>query len=152
MAPPPLPTPEAPPWDARPSGNFETADTMPPISSPSPASAPWDEKPAGETRAFPRMSFDDFDKTPAKPAAEEFSFTPPAPPAPPPSAPSPTASTASASSGTTSGELSEEQIDKIARRVVQLLSDQVVRNIAWEVIPDLAETVVKERIRQLESE
>ena len=29
---------------------------------------------------------------------------------------------------------------------------QVVRNIAWEVIPDLAEMVVKERIRQLESE
>jgi hypothetical protein len=27
-----------------------------------------------------------------------------------------------------------------------------VRNIAWEVIPDLAEMVVKERIKQLESE
>ena len=48
--------------------------------------------------------------------------------------------------------LTEEQIDKIARRVVQLMSDQVVRNIAWEVIPDLAEMVVKERIRQLEAE
>ena len=50
------------------------------------------------------------------------------------------------------GELSDEQIDRIARRVVELMSDQVVRNIAWEVIPDLAEMVVKERIRQLESE
>ncbi|GAC1428220.1 MAG: hypothetical protein NVSMB68_00160 [Thermoanaerobaculia bacterium] len=49
-------------------------------------------------------------------------------------------------------DLSEEQVDRIARRVVQMLSDQVVRNIAWEVIPDLAEMVVKERIRQLESE
>jgi CheY-like chemotaxis protein len=145
-APPPMPTPEAAPWDSRPSGNFETEDTPPP--PPSPGTAPWDEQPAGETRAFPKMSFDDFEKTPAKPAAEEFSFTHPVPP---PSAPTPTAPTASAS-GTASGELSEEQIDKIARRVVQLLSDQVVRNIAWEVIPDLAETVVKERIRQLESE
>ena len=45
-----------------------------------------------------------------------------------------------------------EQVDRIARRVVQLMSDQVVRNIAWEVIPDLAEMVVKERIRQLEAE
>ena len=36
--------------------------------------------------------------------------------------------------------------------VVELMSEQVVRNIAWEVIPDLAEMVVKERIRQLESE
>jgi CheY-like chemotaxis protein len=50
------------------------------------------------------------------------------------------------------GELSDDQIDRIARRVVELMSDQVVRNIAWEVIPDLAEMVVKERIRQLESE
>jgi CheY-like chemotaxis protein len=49
-------------------------------------------------------------------------------------------------------DLSEEQIDKIARRVVELMSEQVVRNIAWEVIPDLAEMVVRERIRQLESE
>jgi CheY-like chemotaxis protein len=51
-----------------------------------------------------------------------------------------------------SAELSDEQVDRIARRVIELMSDQVVRNIAWEVIPDLAEMVVKERIRQLESE
>lgn len=49
-------------------------------------------------------------------------------------------------------ELTDEQVDRIARRVVELMSDQVVRNIAWEVIPDLAEIVVKERIRQLEAE
>jgi CheY-like chemotaxis protein len=51
-----------------------------------------------------------------------------------------------------SSDLSDEQVDRIARRVVELMSDQVVRNIAWEVIPDLAEMVVKERIRQLEAE
>ena len=49
-------------------------------------------------------------------------------------------------------ELTDDQVDRIARRVVQMMSDQVVRNIAWEVIPDLAEMVVKERIRQLEAE
>lgn len=49
-------------------------------------------------------------------------------------------------------EISDELVERIARRVVELMSDQVVRNIAWEVIPDLAEMVVKERIRQLESE
>jgi CheY-like chemotaxis protein len=51
-----------------------------------------------------------------------------------------------------SSDLTDEQVDKIARRVIELMSDHVVRNIAWEVIPDLAEMVVKERIRQLESE
>jgi CheY-like chemotaxis protein len=49
-------------------------------------------------------------------------------------------------------DLTDAQVDRIARRVVQLMSEQVVRNIAWEVIPDLAEMVVKERIRQLEAE
>ncbi len=56
------------------------------------------------------------------------------------------------SAGGNGVDLTEEQIDRIARRVVQLMSDQVVRSIAWEVIPDLAEMVVKERIRQLEGE
>jgi hypothetical protein len=28
----------------------------------------------------------------------------------------------------------------------------VVKNIAWEVIPDMAEMVVKQRIRELETE
>ena len=43
-----------------------------------------------------------------------------------------------------------EQIDRIARRVVELMSDQIVRNIAWEVIPDMAEMLVRTRIRELE--
>ncbi len=151
---PPATVPEAPSWDARPSAKFdEDVDTMPPTPSPSPAPSMWDEQPAGETRAFPKMSFEDLDKKatipePPKwtppPAAEEKSSSASTGPVPVPSSSAPPAST--------SGELTEEQIDKIARRVVQLLSDQVVRNIAWEVIPDLAETVVKERIRQLESE
>ena len=50
------------------------------------------------------------------------------------------------------GDLSDDQVDRIARRVIELMSDQVVRNISWEVIPDVAEMIVKERIRQLESE
>ena len=43
-------------------------------------------------------------------------------------------------------------IERIARRVVQMLSADEVKKIAWEVIPDMAEMVVKERIRQLEAE
>jgi hypothetical protein len=30
------------------------------------------------------------------------------------------------------------------------LSDHVVREIAWDVVPDLAEVIVRERIRELE--
>jgi CheY-like chemotaxis protein len=91
-------------------------------------------------------------------AAAEAAAEPDEPPVPasaqPPAALTPDAPPMSiaARSGELSSELSDDQIDRIARRVVELMSDQVVRNIAWEVIPDLAEMVVKERIRQLEAE
>jgi hypothetical protein len=47
-------------------------------------------------------------------------------------------------------ELTEEQIDRIAARVLEKLSDRVVREIAWEVVPDMAEIAVKRRIKELE--
>jgi CheY-like chemotaxis protein len=45
------------------------------------------------------------------------------------------------------GSLSQETIDAIARRVVEMMSEKVVQEIAWEVVPDLAELLIK---RQLE--
>jgi len=150
--------------DAKKSADEKPAPSTP--ASPPPAS-PWhDDTPPIETRAFPRMSFDDLKKEPepkpAEPAPwvqESFAGESRAPRlsfdessqkssgSKPPEKPE-QASAASAASG----ELTDEQIDRIARRVVQMMSDQVVRTIAWEVIPDLAEMVVKERIRQLENE
>lgn len=43
-------------------------------------------------------------------------------------------------------QLSPEAIDAIARRVVELMSDKVVREIAWEVVPELAELLIKQRL------
>ena len=43
-------------------------------------------------------------------------------------------------------DLSPEAIDAIARRVVEQMSEKVVREIAWEVVPDLAELLIKERL------
>ena len=48
--------------------------------------------------------------------------------------------------------LSPEDIDRIARRVVEIVGDGVLREIAWEVVPDLAEVIVRERLDKLESE
>lgn len=48
------------------------------------------------------------------------------------------------------GRLSDEDVERIARRVADLLADTAVREVAWEVIPDLAEVVIKERIEELE--
>ena len=43
-------------------------------------------------------------------------------------------------------ELSPETIDAIARRAVEHLSERVVREIAWEVVPELAELLIKQRL------
>ncbi|MCA1619202.1 MAG: response regulator [Acidobacteria bacterium] len=43
-------------------------------------------------------------------------------------------------------QLSPEQLDAIARRVVELMSDKIVREIAWEVVPELAELVIRQRL------
>ncbi len=43
-------------------------------------------------------------------------------------------------------QLSPEMIDAIARRVVELMSDSVVREVAWDVVPDLAERLIKRRL------
>jgi CheY-like chemotaxis protein len=48
--------------------------------------------------------------------------------------------------------LNDAQLDAVARAVVSKLSEHVLREIAWEVVPDLAEVIIRERIRELERE
>ncbi len=43
-------------------------------------------------------------------------------------------------------QLSPEVIDAIARRAVELLSERAVQEIAWEVVPQLAELIIKRRL------
>jgi len=48
--------------------------------------------------------------------------------------------------------LSNADVERIARRLVELISPEITRQISQEVIPELVERVVRERIRQLEQE
>lgn len=48
------------------------------------------------------------------------------------------------------GPLSDADVDRIARRVLELGGERVVRRIAWDVVPELAERLVKERLEELE--
>lgn len=49
-------------------------------------------------------------------------------------------------------ELTDEQIEQIARRVAEIISAEEIREVAWEVVPDLAEVVVRERLAELEKQ
>ncbi len=48
--------------------------------------------------------------------------------------------------------LSDGDVERIARKAVELMADETVREVAWDVIPDMAEIVIKGRIRELEAE
>ncbi len=56
------------------------------------------------------------------------------------------------SSTVTPDRLSPEMIDAIARRAVEMLSEKVIREIAWEVVPDLAELLIKRQLEEKESQ
>ena len=45
-----------------------------------------------------------------------------------------------------------DMVEKIAQRVVSQVSEKAVREIAWEVIPDLAEALIKQEIERLKAE
>jgi CheY-like chemotaxis protein len=66
-------------------------------------------------------------------------------------APSPPAVEDSAPAGA-GGPLSDEDVDRIARRVAEMVGERVIREVAWEVVPDLAEVVIKDRLRELEGQ
>ena len=57
-----------------------------------------------------------------------------------------------ASAPITAGSLPPEIIDAIARRAVEYLSEKVVQEIAWEVVPQLAELMIKRQLEERESQ
>ena len=53
--------------------------------------------------------------------------------------------------GAPSGGMSmrEEDIDRIADRVIQKLSTQVIESIAWDIVPDITEKIVREELKRI---
>jgi CheY-like chemotaxis protein len=62
----------------------------------------------------------------------------------------PDSAPAAAAAVSSAGPLSDADVDRIARRVLELGGERVVRRIAWDVVPELAERLVKERLEELE--
>jgi CheY-like chemotaxis protein len=71
----------------------------------------------------------------------------PQPEAPPALAASPSAAPYQ-TNGASSTALSQAIIEEIVRRVVQEMSDTVIREIAWEIVPDCVERVVEKLSRE----
>jgi CheY-like chemotaxis protein len=70
---------------------------------------------------------------------------------PEPAAPLEAPASMSAAMPVNAGELSPEMIDAIARRAVEHMSEKVVQEIAWEVVPQLAELLIKRQLEEKNS-
>lgn len=44
--------------------------------------------------------------------------------------------------------LGDEEIDRIAERVIQKLSTQIIENIAWDVVPDIVAKVLRDELKR----
>lgn len=128
---------------ASPAGPREFSETVPAVEEPLP---PLPEAPrAPEEAAAPAPGLEEISME----EAEALFEVPPGPAdSAPAAAPSPEAQ---APPPVPLPGLTDEQIELIAARVVEKLSDRVIREIAWEVVPDAAEVAVKRRIAELES-
>jgi len=53
--------------------------------------------------------------------------------------------------GNVAAHLTEEEVDRIADRVIRKLSAQVVESIAWDVVPDIAVKVLRDELKKTNS-
>ena len=145
---PAAPEPVAP----QPADGADSALNLIPDASSTPEVAIFDPAPVG---ARPEIANPTADPSPLANLAPISAPTEsePAPPVEAPSVAAPSTEPMAAEAPTPErAPLSDEDVDRIARRVAELLGEQGVREVAWEVIPDLAEIVIKDRIRELESQ
>jgi CheY-like chemotaxis protein len=49
-----------------------------------------------------------------------------------------------------SRSISEEEMDRIADRVIQKLSTQVIESIAWDIVPDITNKILREELKRID--
>jgi len=60
-------------------------------------------------------------------------------------------SDAAAGQGNAAAHLTEEEIDRIADRVIRKLSSEAVESIAWDVVPDIAVKILRDELKKTNS-
>ncbi len=46
--------------------------------------------------------------------------------------------------------MSEEDMDRIADRVIQKLSTQVIESVAWDIVPDITQKILREELKRID--
>lgn len=50
----------------------------------------------------------------------------------------------------TASGLTDADVERIARRVIEMIGEKILRDIAWDVVPEMADRMVRERIVEIE--
>ncbi|HMC83656.1 MAG TPA: response regulator [Candidatus Polarisedimenticolia bacterium] len=122
-------------------------------------SEPWDELASGLATppSMPEVEMKESRPFDFRPPAERNYLAPASPqparhpsPADPPPPLTSQAGTSNLVAPPDPPSLSPEELERVVSLVVGQISDRVIREIAWEVIPELAESLIKKRIHELE--
>jgi CheY-like chemotaxis protein len=54
------------------------------------------------------------------------------------------------STAESAGVLTDSDVDRIAERVIKKLSSQVIESIAWDIVPDITERIVREELKRID--
>lgn len=114
------------------AGDAETSEPEPEAAPPSPPAAAQQAAaaPAPEA-AGPEVESAEPEKTESEPSGGEEER---------------------AAAASANGSLSDADVERIARKVIELSGGDALKEVAWEVVPDLAEVVIRERIAELEGD
>ena len=55
-----------------------------------------------------------------------------------------------AAASSAAAPLSDAEVERIARRVIQIIGEKFIRDIAWEVVPETANRIVRDRLAEIE--
>lgn len=139
----PRPAPAAAPSSPAPSAPAPSAPA--PVAKAPVSAAPVARAPVASKPAAPQAP------PAARPQAPPARVSEPAPVATAPAAAAPAAAVAAAT-GSMSGKLSDMGLSAEQVEGVLALSREVVEQVVWEVVPTLAETLIKEEIARLTAE
>lgn len=129
-----------------------------PAPAPAPIAAPAPVAPVAAAIPAPKPTLEVVEEpvpltTPARVAPAPAPMAAPAPVAAPAPAPAPAvAAAATAAMGTLAQKLGGLGLSQAQVEGVLALSREVVEQVVWEVVPDLAETIIREEIRRLTAE
>lgn len=143
-------SPAEPPEAFEPEPVAEPEPEPEPAFEPEPAAAApiEDESPFGATEAAADPFGSDDDPLALGDQAPAAAAPAPAAPAAPAAAPAPVAA---ASSALTGGSLDDAALDALAAKVAAKLAGDVLEKLAWEVVPEVAEALIRKRMVEIES-